>query len=78
VSYNRKGAIFLKNNPNSINDTVKANMEINEQLEDGKVHAPAQADSEAERANLELQSQFDNQEEQQDIRTSPAAISTPQ
>ncbi|TDL72285.1 hypothetical protein E2R56_17805 [Rhodococcus qingshengii] len=67
----------VKNDPNSANDTVEANIEINRQLEDGKVHAPVEAQSEAERANLDLQNQFNN-EENKDIRTSPAAISTPQ
>jgi hypothetical protein len=66
----------VKNDPNSANDTVEANIEINRQLEDGKVHAPVEAQSEAERANLDLQNQFNN-EENKDIRTSPAAISTP-
>jgi hypothetical protein len=67
----------VKNDPNSANDTVEANIEINRQLEDGKVHAPVEAQSEAERANIDLQSQFNN-EGNGDIRTSPAAISTPQ
>ncbi|MDM5329617.1 hypothetical protein [Neobacillus sp. CF12] len=67
----------MQNYPFASNDTVEANNEINKQLEDGKVHAPVQAQSEAEKANLELQEQF-NSEEQKDIRTSPAAISTPQ
>ncbi|SDM99960.1 hypothetical protein [Bacillus sp. OK048] len=67
----------MTNDSNSANNTVEANNKINEQLEDGKVHAPIQANSEAERANLELQNQF-NQEEQQNLRISPAAISTPQ
>ncbi|WP_179157978.1 hypothetical protein [Bacillus sp. EB106-08-02-XG196] len=67
----------MKNDPNSANDTVEANIEINRQLEDGKVHAPVEAQSEAERANIDLQNQFNN-EGNKDIRTSPAAISTPQ
>jgi hypothetical protein len=67
----------VKNDPNSPNDTVEANIEINRQLEDGKVHAPVEAQSEAERANIDLQNQFNN-EGNKDIRTSPAAISTPQ
>jgi len=68
---------MVKNNPNSANDTIEANIEINKQLEDGKVQAPIQAQSEAERANLELQEQF-GKDEHRDILTSPAAISTPQ
>lgn len=67
----------MKNDPNSANDTVEANIEMNRQLEDGKVHAPVEAQSEAERANIDLQNQFNN-EGNKDIRTSPAAISTPQ
>lgn len=67
----------MKNDPNSANDTVEANIEINRQLEDGKVHAPVEEQSEAERANIDLQNQFNN-EGNKDIRTSPAAISTPQ
>lgn len=67
----------MKNDPNSANDTVEANIEINRQLEDGKVQFPIQAQSEAERANIDLQNQFNN-EGNKDIRTSPAAISTPQ
>jgi hypothetical protein len=66
----------LKNN--STNEAVEANLEINKQLEDGKHHAPIQAHSEAERANLELQNQFSNDDDQKDLRTSPAAIVTPQ
>ncbi|MEH6991609.1 hypothetical protein V7075_02755 [Neobacillus drentensis] len=67
----------MKNDPNSANETVEANIEINRQLEDGKVHAPVEAQSEAERANIDLQNQFNN-EGNKDMRTSPAAISTPQ
>jgi hypothetical protein len=68
---------ILKNDLNSVNDTVEANIDINKQLEDGKVPAPVQAQSEAEKANIDLQNQFNN-EGNKDIRTSPAAISTPQ
>jgi hypothetical protein len=71
------GDVYVKNDPNSANDTVEANIEINRQLEDGKVHAPVEAQSEAERANIDLQNQFNN-DGNKDIRTSPAAISTPQ
>lgn len=67
----------MKNDPSLENDAVEANIEINKQLEDGEVHAPIQAQSEAEKANVELQSRF-NHNENKDIRTSPAAISTPQ
>ena len=66
----------MKNN--STNEAVEANIEINKQLEDGKLNAPIQAQSEAERANLELQNQFSNDDDQKDIRASPAAIVTPQ
>ncbi|MEH7180768.1 hypothetical protein [Neobacillus vireti] len=67
----------MKNNQDSTNDTIEANIAINKQLEDGKVHEPIQAESEAERANIELQNQINN-DESKDLRTSPAAISTPQ
>ncbi|WP_419954934.1 hypothetical protein ACN6MT_04775 [Neobacillus niacini] len=67
----------MKNDSNSSNKIVEANIEINSQLEDGKVHEPVQASSEAEKANIELQNQF-NHDEHKDIRTSPAAITTPQ
>jgi hypothetical protein len=67
----------VKNDPNSANNTVEANIELNRQLEDGEVHAPVEAQSEAERANIDLQNQFNN-DGNKDIRTSPAAISTPQ
>lgn len=40
------------------NDTVQANLKINEQLEDGKVHASTRGRSEAESANLEMQDRF--------------------
>jgi hypothetical protein len=63
--------------PNAAKDTVEANIDINKQLEDGEVHAPIQTQSEAEKANLELQEQFSN-DGRKDLRTSPAAISTPQ
>jgi hypothetical protein len=67
----------VQNHPDTAKDTVEANIDINKQLEDGKVHAPIQAQSDAEKANLELQEQFSN-DGQKDFRTSPAAISTPQ
>jgi hypothetical protein len=67
----------VKSDPNLANDTVEANIEINKQLEDGKVHEPLQSKTDTERANIELQNQFDN-DEKKDVRTSPAAISTPQ
>ncbi len=68
----------MKTDPISASNTVEANIEINNQLEDGKVHTPIQANSEAEQANLELQNLFSNEAEDHDLRTSPAAISTPQ
>lgn len=67
----------MKKDPTSTNKIVEANIDINNQLEDGKVHEPVQASSEAEKANIELQNQF-NHDEHKDIRTSPAAIITPQ
>ena len=73
-----EGELFIvKNDPNSAKNTVEANIEINKQLEDGTVHAPIQSQSEVERANIELQNQFNN-DGNKDLRTSPAAISTPQ
>ena len=73
-----EGELYIvKNDPNSAKNSVEANIEINKKLEDGSVHAPIQAQSEAERANIELQNQFNN-DDKKDIRTSPAAISTPQ
>jgi hypothetical protein len=67
----------VKNDPNSAKNIVEANIEINKQLEDGEVPEPIQSKSETERANIELQNQFNN-DGNKDIRTSPAAISTPQ
>ncbi|MDQ1000106.1 hypothetical protein QFZ28_000506 [Neobacillus niacini] len=67
----------MKSDANSANDTVEANIKINKQLEDGSIHEPIQSKTETERANIELQNQFDNNGNK-DIRTSPAAISTPQ
>ncbi|NYE06108.1 hypothetical protein F4694_002883 [Bacillus niacini] len=67
----------MKNDPNSVKNIVEANLEINKELEDGEVQEPIQSKSETERANIELQNQFNN-DSNKDIRTSPAAISTPQ
>jgi hypothetical protein len=67
----------MKNDPNSAKNTVEANIEINQHLEDGTIHEPIQSKTETERANIELQNQFDN-DGKKDVRTSPAAISTPQ
>lgn len=67
----------MARNPNFENETVEANIEINKQLEDGKVHAPITG-SETERANIKLQEQFSSDSEQSDLRTSPTAIVTPQ
>jgi hypothetical protein len=67
----------VKNDPNSAKNIVEANIEINKQLEDGEVQEPIQSKSETERANIELQNQFNN-DGNKDIHTSPAAISTPQ
>jgi hypothetical protein len=67
----------VNNDPNSAQNIVEANIEINKKLEDGTVHAPIQTQSEEERANIELQNQYNNVGNK-DIRTSPAAISTPQ
>jgi hypothetical protein len=49
---------------NSANETVEANIKINTQLEDGKVHASTERSSEAESANLQMQDQFRGENEQ--------------
>ncbi|MFB3169824.1 hypothetical protein P5G62_022230 [Neobacillus sp. 179-C4.2 HS] len=67
----------MKNDPSSVKNIVEANIEINKELEDGEMQEPIQSKSETERANIELQNQFNN-DGNKDIRTSPAAISTPQ
>ncbi|WML50429.1 hypothetical protein RCG23_12375 [Neobacillus sp. PS3-34] len=45
------------------NETIQANLEINEQLEDGKVHASAKGETEAQSANLEMQDRFRGEKE---------------
>jgi hypothetical protein len=76
-NFSAEGAIIMKNDQNSAKNTTEANIEINKQLEDGTVHQPIQSKTETERANIELQNQFDN-DGKKNLRTSPAAISTPQ
>lgn len=63
-------------NDNSRIETSQANIKLNKQLEDGKIHAPILG-SEAEKANIELQEQFSGDNEQKDLSTSPTAIVTP-
>lgn len=67
----------MNGNSKSENKTAEANIKLNKQLEDGKVHAPIRG-SETEMANIELQEQFSSDSEQSDLRTSPTAIVTPQ
>ncbi|MFL6562449.1 MAG: hypothetical protein ACJ8MO_40905 [Bacillus sp. (in: firmicutes)] len=62
---------------NSANDTVEANIKINEQLEDGKVHAFTERSSEAESANLQMQDQFRGENEQSSEGVSGAFIYNP-
>ena len=49
-----KGAYIMAKDENTANETVEANVKINEQLEDGKVHASTERRSAAESANLEM------------------------
>jgi hypothetical protein len=62
---------------NSANDTVEANIKINEQLEDGKVHASTERSSEAESANLQMQDQFRGENKQSSEGISGAFIYNP-
>ncbi|MEH7504532.1 hypothetical protein V7152_21370 [Neobacillus drentensis] len=62
---------------NSANETVEANIKINEQLEDGKVHASTERSSEAETANLQMQDQFRGENEQTSEGVSGAFIYNP-
>ncbi len=62
---------------NSANETVEANIKINTQLEDGKVHASTERSSEAESANLQMQDQFRGENEQLSENVSGAFIYNP-
>jgi hypothetical protein len=53
-----KGASQMKKDQIDSNETVKANIKMNEQLEDGKIHASTRGRTEAESANLEMQDRF--------------------
>jgi hypothetical protein len=68
----------MEKDTNSANEAVEANNKINKILEDGKVHAPAQGNSEAETANLQLQEYFRSESQESDEGLSPAQIVTPQ
>jgi hypothetical protein len=68
----------MEKDANSASDAVEANSKINKILEDGKVHAPAQGNSEAETANLQLQEYFGGDSQEPSDGLSPAQIVTPQ
>jgi hypothetical protein len=68
----------MEKDTNSANEAVEANNKINKILEDGKVNAPAQGNSEAETANLQLQEYFGGKNQESDKGLSPAQIVTPQ
>lgn len=59
------------------NETIQANLEINEQLEDGKVHASAKGETEAQSANLEMQDRFRGEKEKPAEGVSPAFVYNP-
>jgi hypothetical protein len=65
----------VKNDPSSAKDSTDTNSKINEQLADELDHTARQ--SEAETANMELQKQF-NHDDNEEIRTLPTAIFPPQ
>ncbi len=67
----------MEKDMNSANETVEANIKINEQLEDGKVHASTERSSEAETANLQMQDQFRGENEQTSEGVSGAFIYNP-
>lgn len=60
-----------------VNETVDANIKINNQLEDGQVHTAKSGLPEAEKANVQMQESFRGENEEHDINASPAAIVTP-
>lgn len=67
----------MEKDTNSTNDTVEANIKINQQLEDGKVHASTKRSSEAESANLQMQDQFRGENDQPSEGISGAFIYNP-
>lgn len=67
----------MKKDTNLANEAVEANIKINEQLEDGKVHASTKGRSEAESANLQMQDRFRGESEQPPEGVSPAFIYNP-
>jgi hypothetical protein len=72
-----KGAYIMAKDENAANETVEANIKINEQLEDGKVHASTERRSAAESANLEMQDQFRGEQKQPSEGVSGAFIFNP-
>ncbi|MFP5114312.1 hypothetical protein ACSU64_18285 [Bacillaceae bacterium C204] len=67
----------MKKDTTSSNETVEANIKINQQLEDGKVHASTERSSEAESANLQMQDRFRGENEQSSEGISGAFIYNP-
>lgn len=72
-----KGARQMGKDKEFSNETVEANIKINEQLEDGKVHASTRGSTEAESANLEMQDRFRGEKRQPAEGVSPAFVYTP-
>jgi hypothetical protein len=68
----------MEKHTNPASEAVEANNKINKILEDGKVHAPVQGDSEAETTNLQLQEYFRSENQESGEGLSPAQIVTPQ
>jgi hypothetical protein len=67
----------MEKDTTSSNETVEANIKINQQLEDGKVHASTERSSEAESANLQMQDRFRGENEQSSKGISGAFIYNP-
>jgi hypothetical protein len=67
----------MEKDTTSSNETVEANIKINQQLEDGKVHASTERSSEAESANLQMQDRFRGENEQSSEGISGAFIYNP-
>jgi hypothetical protein len=67
----------MEKDTTSSNETVEANIKINQQLEDGKVHASTERSSEAESANLQMQDRFRGENEQSSEDISGAFIYNP-
>ena len=67
----------MEKDTTSSNETVEANIKINQQLEDGKVHASTERSSEAESANLQMQDRFRGENDQSSEGISGAFIYNP-